>query len=291
MKGCLTQRYKGSWSIVLDVGYQLDPITGMRKRKQRCITVKGTKRDAEKRLAELVHDVNRQQFVEPSKRTLGEWLDEWVEKAIKPAKAIRTYESYRGAIDRYLKPNLGGIRLQELKAVDLERYYAQLRTQRLERSTTDHRQRAVVSLDQAASHDCSTAPCKPRCSTAWFHRNVAKLVKGKPKTATGHLRRASQLLGQRRGEGVSESREGGRSAASGVLRYGVGFGSTQGRAVWPALAGPRLDGGHAHHPVATRTGTHDRPVFGSLKNKKAVSLTSVPRRWRCCANITRIRPS
>ena len=48
MKGCLIQRYKGSWSIVLDVGYQLDPITGTRKRKQRCITVKGTKRDAGK---------------------------------------------------------------------------------------------------------------------------------------------------------------------------------------------------------------------------------------------------
>ncbi len=41
MKGCLTQRYKGSWSIVLDVGYQMDPITGVRKRKQRCITVRG----------------------------------------------------------------------------------------------------------------------------------------------------------------------------------------------------------------------------------------------------------
>jgi integrase len=186
MKGCLTQRYKGSWSIVLDVGYQLDPITGTRKRKQRCITVKGTKRDAEKKLAELVHDVNRQQFVEPSKRTVGEWLDEWVEKAIKPAKAIRTYESYRGVIDRYLNPNLGGIRLQELKAVDLERYYAQLRTQRLIQRATDIG-KGLSSGSIRLHHTIVHSALQAALLDDLIYRNPAKLVKGKPKATAGHL--------------------------------------------------------------------------------------------------------
>ena len=39
MRGSLVPRYKGSWSIVLDLGYEVDPVTGLGKRKQQWITV------------------------------------------------------------------------------------------------------------------------------------------------------------------------------------------------------------------------------------------------------------
>ena len=47
MRGSIIKRYEGSWSLVLDLGYQTDPATGLRKRKQQWITIKGTRRDAE----------------------------------------------------------------------------------------------------------------------------------------------------------------------------------------------------------------------------------------------------
>ena len=72
MRGSIRKRYKDSWNIILDVGYQLDPEIGRQKWVQKWFTVKGTKRDAEKKLAELLHDVNRSQYMEPSKLTLGE---------------------------------------------------------------------------------------------------------------------------------------------------------------------------------------------------------------------------
>ena len=50
MRGTLKQRSKGSWSIVLDL--PRDPATG--KRRQQWHTVKCTKREAEKRLSELL---------------------------------------------------------------------------------------------------------------------------------------------------------------------------------------------------------------------------------------------
>ena len=113
MRGSLRKRYKDSWSIILDLGYQVDRTTGKLKRQQKWITVCGTKRDAEKRLSELLHDANRGQFVQPTKRTFGEWLEEWLEKAIKPpAKRLRTYETYKSVIERHLKPRLGGLPLQ-----------------------------------------------------------------------------------------------------------------------------------------------------------------------------------
>jgi integrase len=42
--------------------------------------------------------------------TVGEWLSEWLETAIKPTnKRLRTYETYGSVIERHLKPVLGHI--------------------------------------------------------------------------------------------------------------------------------------------------------------------------------------
>ncbi len=71
----MKQRYRGSWSIILDLGYQVDPQTGKKKRKQRWYTVKRTKREAEARLTELLHQTNHNTLTEPTKLTFGEWLD------------------------------------------------------------------------------------------------------------------------------------------------------------------------------------------------------------------------
>lgn len=178
MRGHLVQRYKGSWSIVLDLGYQPDPATGEVKRRQKWLTVRGTKRDAEARLAELVRDVHRGELVMPHKRTLGAWLDEWLAKAIKPpARTPRAYETYRSVIERHLKPKLGGIPLQQLKATDLKRYYDEAAGNAehpLSPATLEQHHTIVHSALQAAVLE------------GLVQRNVAKLVVGKPRAAEDH---------------------------------------------------------------------------------------------------------
>ena len=59
MRGHITQRAKGSWSIVLDLGR--DPSTG--KRRQKWVTVRGTKKDAEKKLTELQSQLDSGDYV------------------------------------------------------------------------------------------------------------------------------------------------------------------------------------------------------------------------------------
>src|SRR5689334_10405228 len=96
MRGSLIRRYKGSWSLIVDLGYQIDPATGSRKRQQKWISFRGTRRQAERRLNELVRAADRGEFVEPTTMTLREWLDQWVERAIKPPlRAQATYHGYR----------------------------------------------------------------------------------------------------------------------------------------------------------------------------------------------------
>lgn len=96
MTGSLKQRYEGSWSLILDLGYRRDLVTGKSKRQQKWITFRGTKKDAQTKLTELLNDQHKGVFVEPTKRTLGEWLTEWLDKAIKPPhKTPRTYRPIR----------------------------------------------------------------------------------------------------------------------------------------------------------------------------------------------------
>ena len=45
---------------------------------QKWVTFRGTKKQAEAQLAELVRSQNRGEFADPSKMTLGEWLTTWI---------------------------------------------------------------------------------------------------------------------------------------------------------------------------------------------------------------------
>lgn len=55
---------------------------------------------------------------------MGEWLREWVDRAIRPpARRANTYDRYRHVIEKHLIPAVGAIGLQVLKAADVKRYY------------------------------------------------------------------------------------------------------------------------------------------------------------------------
>jgi integrase len=74
MRGHITKRGKNSYTIVLSLGN--DPTTG--KRKQHWESVKGTKKEAETRLSELLTQLDTGAFMKPGKTTLGEYLDRWL---------------------------------------------------------------------------------------------------------------------------------------------------------------------------------------------------------------------
>jgi integrase len=174
MRGSLRKRYKDSWNIIIDLGYQPDPTTGTLKRKQKWYTVRGTKRDAEKKLAELLHQVNRNELIEPTKLTLGQWLEEWLDTAIKPPnQRWLTYRTYASILHQHLGPALGSIRLQQLQPTDLQRYYTTKAQTLASSSLAQHHAMLSAALSAAQQHGLVV-------------RNVAKLVAGKPRQHTAH---------------------------------------------------------------------------------------------------------
>ena len=97
MRGCLwkaklrpnTKRVlkKGEsmWRIILSLGRGANG-----KLKQKWVTFIGTRKQAERKLRELLGEVDNGKFVEPSKLTLSGWLDHWFEMAIRPHALRRT---------------------------------------------------------------------------------------------------------------------------------------------------------------------------------------------------------
>ena len=114
------KRYKNNYSIVLDLG--TDPATG--KRKQQWISFKGTKRDAEKRLSELLHQLDTGTFMKPGKTTLAEFLDRWIED-YRPNLSPRGFDRYDGIVHNHLIPRLGRITLTQLKPEHIQTYYTE----------------------------------------------------------------------------------------------------------------------------------------------------------------------
>ena len=120
LRGSIIKRGKSSYTIVLNLG--TDPLTG--KRKQQWLSIKGNKKDAEKRLSELLHNIDTLSFVKPAKTTLAEYLEKWLNDYVWPSLAPKTAEGYEHIIRHHIIPALGSLVLNKLKPEHLQRYYS-----------------------------------------------------------------------------------------------------------------------------------------------------------------------
>ena len=127
------KRHRGPcrWGLVLNLGYTIDAATGKRKRDQKWITFRGTATEADAKLTELVRSANRDEFVQPTKLTLGEWLAQWVTKfAVPSLRAPATCALYSSIVRTHLTDSpLARMPLQRVRSTDIEAYYADLLAQ------------------------------------------------------------------------------------------------------------------------------------------------------------------
>lgn len=133
MRGSVTKR-GASWSFVVDRG--IDPATGRRRQQRR--SGFRTRKEAEAALRSTISALTDGTFVERTDETVDEYLTSWLAgltagHRVKP----KTAQSYSECVAR-LRPELGAIRLQALRAVDIERAYATLLTTGGRRGTGLH---------------------------------------------------------------------------------------------------------------------------------------------------------
>jgi integrase len=125
MRGSITKRGKNSWRLKFDLG--IDPTT--KKRKTAYHTFRGTRRQAESKLAELITAVDKSEYVGPSKITVAEFvparIDYWEASG---EISARTAGRYRELVEHQIAPYLGEIPLQKLRPHEIENWYTRLRT-------------------------------------------------------------------------------------------------------------------------------------------------------------------
>lgn len=106
------------------------------KRKQKWETYK-TPEEAERRLAEVEYQLERDGFAVPPCATLDDLLREYVSLYGKTEWSASMYASSTGMIKNYISPMIGSMKLSEITPRALERFYKKLLGTKAARRATD----------------------------------------------------------------------------------------------------------------------------------------------------------
>jgi len=205
MRGHIVKRGNNSYSIVLNQGF--DPQTG--KRKQQWISVKGTKKDAEKRLSELLHQLDTGTFMKPGKTTLREFLERWL-KDYRPNLSPRGFERYEGVVKIHLVPSLGSIPLTQLRPEHLQKLYTAKLNDGLSANTVRYHHAVLhVALQTAVrwglvnrnvADAVSPPPVRRTEMQTWDEDDIARFLEAAKDTPYHALFYLALFTGMRRSE-------------------------------------------------------------------------------------------
>lgn len=108
------------WEARITTGYDL----GTGRQIQRSFSGKTQKEVREKMQAVSV-EVNDGTYQEPTKLTVGQWLDIWADEYLGGVKPY-TVASYKGQIRNHIKPALGAVKLEGLNPHNIQKFYNDL---------------------------------------------------------------------------------------------------------------------------------------------------------------------
>ena len=109
-EGSIYQRKDGRWTAQ----YYID---GEKK-----TNTYGTQAKAKARLLEVNTALSQGNFSNPGSKSLGQWLDEWLENYAKTSIKLSTYISYETYIRAHIKPSIGNTKLKNLSVDILQRF-------------------------------------------------------------------------------------------------------------------------------------------------------------------------
>lgn len=105
------------WTAKLQIGYKPDGAP------QYKVIYGNSQKEVKDKLDKLKGNVKNNTFVETNKITVGEWLNTWLNITIKTTVKDTTWLIYENLINKHIKPEIGGIKLQQLKAMNIQKLY------------------------------------------------------------------------------------------------------------------------------------------------------------------------
>ena len=119
MQGHLRKRSKDSWTVVVELGR--DAVTG--KRRQLWRTVRGTKRDAEALLVQLLHQRETGVDAPPGRLSVRDYLDQWLAVYVQPNTAPKTFRRYEQLLRVHVVPVIGSLPLDKVRPLHVQEVY------------------------------------------------------------------------------------------------------------------------------------------------------------------------
>lgn len=119
-RGSIKKAKTGTWWFVVDLPAADDKRRQVRRRGF------ATRWEAQSALTGLLASLQQGTFVKRERITVGGYLTDWMESLPASGRGVATVSSYRHNLRLHVVPDLGGVQLQELTAVDLDRLYRKL---------------------------------------------------------------------------------------------------------------------------------------------------------------------
>ena len=109
------------WAAVVYQGKRV-AADGVLRNSYRWIRGFQTQRAAQTELNKVLKSIDDGMYIEPSKQTLSEYLQRWL-NAAKPNLAAKTFERYKQLVEVNINPKLGPIKLAKLQPVQIAEFY------------------------------------------------------------------------------------------------------------------------------------------------------------------------
>ena len=130
MKGQIRKR-GNTYSVIVPLGKDSSG-----KKRYKWVTCR-TKREAEAKRAELIHQANTGMLASP-KGTLGQFIERWLAEYVKPNLSPRTSEGYQSIYQSHIFETIGKLQLKNLKPEHIQKYYSDRLAEGLSSTTVRH---------------------------------------------------------------------------------------------------------------------------------------------------------
>lgn len=120
--GSIRQREDGTWEARYVVGK--DPGSGRQIRKS---VYAKSQAEVRKKLAQAIAAIDNGDYFEPSKMTVGQWLDIWTSDYMGDKKYL-TVKHYKAQVETHIRPALGAVKLSQLAPHVIQQFYNELLT-------------------------------------------------------------------------------------------------------------------------------------------------------------------
>ena len=150
--GTIRQRKDGTWEARFTLGR--DPGTG--KQIQKSVYGK-TQKEVRQKMTAALSDIDKGIYIEPSKMTVGKWLDTWLKEYTGGIKE-QTQIQYEQVCRVHLKPHFGAVTISAIKPHMIQKLYNDL-----------------IKAGKSAKTVYYIKPCNRRYYCSIFRQTRAKL--------------------------------------------------------------------------------------------------------------------